>query len=78
MEPMRAQPTYQPSIMSVRANWLLTIAVVPEMTAVSYPKRMPPMAATTAMKITYPSEFFCFIISLLEILHFVQDDRRNG
>ena len=35
MEPMRAQPTYQPSPPVVRPNCILTISVVPEMTAVS-------------------------------------------
>ena len=35
MEPMRAQPTYQPLDISVRANWSATMRVVPEMTAVS-------------------------------------------
>ena len=30
------------------------IEVVPEITAVSYPKRIPPIAATMAIKITYP------------------------
>ena len=35
MEPMRAHPTYQPLESSERENWLATMRVVPETTAVS-------------------------------------------
>ena len=35
MEPMRAQPTYQPVARGSRPNCPLTMSVVPEMTAVS-------------------------------------------
>src|SRR5574344_1658984 len=35
MEPMRAQPTYQPCCITVRPNWVVTEVVVPEITAVS-------------------------------------------
>ena len=35
IEPMSAQPTYQPFDISVSENWSATIRVVPEMTAVS-------------------------------------------
>ena len=35
MEPIRAQPTNQPSMPVDRPNWAFTISVVPEMTAVS-------------------------------------------
>ena len=54
IEPIRAQPTYQPSWIVLRANWVVTALVVPEITAVSYPNRIPPMAATTARNTTYP------------------------
>ena len=50
MEPIRAHPTYQPSPPVERPNCVLTTSVVPDMTAVSYPKRIPPIAATTAKK----------------------------
>ena len=35
IEPIRAQPTYQPSAIVFSWNWFLTISVVPEITAVS-------------------------------------------
>ena len=35
MEPMRAQPTYQPVASSSSPNWADTMSVVPEITAVS-------------------------------------------
>ena len=50
IEPMSAQPTYQPCCIVSRANWLVTLLIVPEITAVSYPNRIPPMAATTERK----------------------------
>ncbi len=51
IEPTRAQPTYQPLLISLRPNCEHTSAVVPEMTAVSYPNRIPPNAATRDRKI---------------------------
>ena len=52
IEPTRAQPTNQPTCMALSENWASTLEMVPEMTAVSYPKRMPPMAATIERKTT--------------------------
>jgi hypothetical protein len=45
MQPTSAELTYQPSSIVLRANWLLTNEIVPEMTAVSNPNRKPPIAA---------------------------------
>ena len=53
IEPIKAQPTYHPLEMSSSPNWELTSAVVPEMTAVSYPNRIPPNAATRHKNIKY-------------------------
>ena len=47
IDPISAQPTYQPTCMALSANCVSTLVIVPEMTAVSYPNKMPPMAATT-------------------------------
>jgi len=38
----------------IKGSGTNAMAVVPEMTAVSYPKRMPPSAATTQRNTTYP------------------------
>ena len=65
MEPMRAQPTYQPSCIVSSPNWDETIDVVPEITAVSYPKSIPPIAATTERNTTYPMFSFFIYQSIL-------------
>jgi hypothetical protein len=48
MQPTSAELTYQPSSIVLRANWLLTNEIVPEITAVSNPNRKPPIAAVEA------------------------------
>ena len=63
IDPIRAQPTYQPSCIVSSPNWEVTIDVVPEITAVSYPNSIPPIAATTERNTTYPK--FSFFISIL-------------
>ena len=50
--PTSAELTYQPSITALRLNWVLTSPMVPEIMAVSYPKRKPPKAAIMARKVT--------------------------
>ena len=68
IEPMRAHPTYQPSPPVVRPNCDFTTSVVPEMTAVSYPNRIPPRAATMAMK-TVRELTLVFIVYLVNFLY---------
>lgn len=51
IEPTRAHPTYQPCSISFSPNKVVTCLIVPEITAVSYPNRKPPHAATTARNI---------------------------
>ena len=46
IDPTSAQPTYHPFAIASSRNCSPTAAIVPEMTAVSYPNRMPPNAAT--------------------------------
>ena len=62
IEPTRAHPTYHPCCIVSRLNWPETLLMVPDITAVSYPKRIPPMAATTAIKSTYP--LFLFLVNV--------------
>ncbi|MEZ5105240.1 MAG: hypothetical protein R2757_12135 [Draconibacterium sp.] len=52
MDPSKAQPTYHPVLTSFRPNCDATLPMVPEITAVSYPKS--PGTATDDRKITYP------------------------
>lgn len=52
IEPTNAQPTYQPLSMVVKLNCELTWITVPEITAVSYPNKKPPNAATKDKKAT--------------------------
>ena len=52
MVPMRAVATVKPSENSLRWKTSRRFSVVPEITAVSKPKRRPPSAATTALRIT--------------------------
>ena len=47
IDPTSAQPTNQPCCIESSENCVATPVIVPEMTAVSYPKRIPPMAATS-------------------------------
>lgn len=54
MEPTNAQPTYHPSCRVVNPNCWDTCAMVPEITAVSYPNRKPPKAATIDRNRIYP------------------------
>lgn len=52
IEPTKAHPTYHPLCSEVSENWVETCETVPEITAVSYPNRKPPKAATTERKVT--------------------------
>ena len=52
IEPTSAQPTNHPCCMASSPNWAETPVTVPEMTAVSYPNRIPPIAATTERNAT--------------------------
>ena len=52
IEPIRAHPTYHPCSSVSSPNRVVTLDIVPEMTAVSYPKRIPPMAATIERNIS--------------------------
>lgn len=54
IEPMRAHPTYQPCCMVSSENCCVTLPIVPDITAVSYPKSIPPMAEATERKMMYP------------------------
>ena len=47
IEPTKAQPTYQPCCNVSNWNICATCEVVPDITAVSYPNKKPPNAATT-------------------------------
>ena len=52
IDPINAHPTYHPLCIVVNENCLVTCDTVPEITAVSYPNKNPPNAATTERNIT--------------------------
>ena len=61
IEPTSAHPTNHPCCMASSENCEATPDIVPEMTAVSYPNKIPPMAATSDRNATYPV-FVCDFI----------------
>ena len=68
MEPTNAQPTYHPSCRVVNPNCWDTCAMVPEITAVSYPNRKPPKAATIDRNRIYPIFVFDSLISVYYLI----------
>jgi len=64
IQPTNAELTNQPSITLSRANLDFTKPMVPDITAVSYPKRNPPKAAVSVMK----KRYFEFVVELSFII----------
>ena len=78
IEPMRAHPTYQPCCMVSSENCCVTLPVVPDITALSYPKSIPPMAEATERKMMYPVLVPACPDDVMMLFNFIFNGNKNN